>query len=604
MSIATLKDSYSGTKYINITDPPNPPENLTLIDRGLTWNTYYNTTTGQNVLETYQGPVNYQEENETWMPINNTLTQLGSNHPAYVYGYRTGNDHGLYGVYFKSNAQQEWPVAFTYNKSDDPTIQTVRSKLIGVGYVDPQSNWAYQYLQNVQSSQGQTNDNSITYSGVFTGTNITWNYGNTGLKEEITMSNATKTLLQNHPPSQYGLNDASSYLVFITKLDYQNLNLYNDSGLIDGNVTISDTGVDFRDVLGQFKCALPLGDAYELNNESMRQKLTYRIVHLNGNTYLLSGLKVSDLNTMTYPVVIDPTLTVYSISSDGYIYNSGTNYNTVQTASSGTVSSSGTYITIGQNKVANFPPTFYIYRGFVFFNTSALPSNAYLDNATLSLYKKNDYSTTDFDITIQNGQPTYPHNPMQSTDYNKNDYSGNGGALNTSLFTSGYNAIKMNNLNWINKTGITKLCLRSSRDINAKTPTGSEYVNVHSSEFLGMCPPKLVINYRNQSKIKNIGSTNIKGYLLIQVQFYETGKSTAPRWVVDNDTVNETSPRTINSGSQLGLDTVFNGKIGASNLQPGAGTYRVYTAFRDPEGNILRTNTGVELKAWWQFSKT
>jgi hypothetical protein len=119
-----------------------------------------------------------------------------------------------------------------------------------------------------------------------------------------------------------------------------------------------------------------------------------------------------------------------------------------------------------------------------------------------------------------------------------------------------------------------------------------------------MCPPKLVIMYRNQSKIKNTGSTAIKGYLLIQVQFYETGKGVAPRWVVDNDTVNETSPRTINSGSQLALDTIFNGKIRVSNLQHGAGTYRVYTAFRDPEGNILKTNSGIELKAWWQFTKT
>jgi len=607
--IATLKNSYSGTEYINITDPPNPTENLTLVGRGLTWNTYCNTSFGENILETFQGPVNYQEDNGTWIPINNTFYQLVSNHPAYVYGYRNGNDHGLFGVYFKSNAQTEWPVAFTYNRSDDPTINVIRSKLVGVGYVDPQSNWAYQYLQNVQSSQGQTTGNSITYEDVFTGADVTWSYGNTGMKEEITMSNTTKTVLQNHPPSQYGLNDASSYLVFITKLDYQNLNLYNGSGVLDGNVTISDTGVDFRDVLGQFKCALPLGDAYELNNESMRQKLTYRIIHLNGYTYLLSGLKVSDLNTMTYPVVIDPTLTVYSISSDGYIYNSGTNYNTVQTASSGTVSSSGTYITIGQNKVANFPPTYYIYRGFAFFNTSALPSNAYLDNATLSLYKKDDYSTMDFDITIQNGQPTYPHNPMQTGDYYRGYYSGNGGSLNTSRFTSGYNAIPLNNLSWINTTGITKLCLRSSRDISGNAPTGNEYINVYSGNAFepggGITyKPKLVITYRNQSKIKDTGSTDIKGYLLIQVQYYDPGKGVAPRWVVDNDTINETAARTITSGNQIALDTIFNGHVRASDLIHGAGTYRVYAAFRDSDGNILRTNDDMVLEAWWQFNKT
>lgn len=107
--------------------------------------------------------------------------------------------------------------------------------------------------------------------------------------------------------------------------------------------------------------------------------------------------------------------------------------------------------------------------------------------------------------------------------------------------------------------------------------------------------------YRNQSKIKNTGSTNIKGYLLIQVQYQDPRSGT---WVLDNDTINETSPRTINIGSQLALDTIFNGKIRASNLQHGTGTYRIYTSFRDSTGKILKTNSGAELKAWWQFSKT
>jgi hypothetical protein len=603
ISIATLQDSYSGNQYINLTDPPNPPENYTLVGRGLTWDNYYNAVTGQNILEVSAGPINYQEENGTWTPINNTISQLTADHPAYFYGYRNGNDHGLYGVYFKSNAQNDWPLVFTYNRSNDPTINVIRSTLVGVGYVDPQNNWAYQYLQNIQSSQAQINDNSITYPGVFTGTDVIWSYGNSGVKEEILLSNTTKTVLQNHPPSQYGLNNESSYLVFITKLDHQNLNIYNSSGLLDGNVTISDAGVDFKDALGQFKCALPLGEAYELNNESIRQKLTYRIVHLNGNTYLLSGLKLSDLNAMTFPVVIDPTLSVNSISNDGYIYSFSTTYSTAWGASSGIVDSSSTYLSIGQKKGPGQPATYYIYRGFVLFNTSSLPSNAYLDNAILSLYKKDDYSTTDFDITIQNGQPTFPHNPLQVGDYDKRHYSGNGGSLNTMNFVNGRNNISLTNLNWINRNGTTKLCLRSSRDINGTTPTGNEYINVYSANAPNTgYVPKLIITYRNQSKIKNTGETDIKGYLLIQVQFYNNSQGT---WLLDNDTVNETSPRTITCSSQLALDTIFNGLVrSSSDLTHGTGTYRVYTVFRDPDGNILKTNSGVELKAWWQFSKT
>jgi|GEM_PF-894232 len=610
ISIATLKNSYSGTQYINITDPPNPPENYTLVDRGLTFDEYYNAVTGQNILEVSAEPINYQENNGTWMPINNSISQLASNHPAYTYGYRKGNDQGLYGAYFKSNAQNNWPVAFTYNRSADPTIHVVKSKLIGVGYLDPGKNWSYQYLQNVQNSQGQVNGNSILYENVFTGTDVIYSYENTKLKENIILSNTTKTVLQNHPPSQYGCSN-NSFLVFITKLDYQNLQLYNASTPITGNLTVSEGQMDFRDAAGMLRCSLPIGEAYELMNDSSRHQLVYRIIQYNGNYFLLSGLRITDLMEMTFPVVIDPTqeqTTWLSITNDGYIYkSSSTSYNTAWSAGTGTISSSVDYITIGQNKGSTFPnPTYYVYRGFLFFNTSSLPSNAYIDNATLSLYKKGDNSTTDFTITVQNGQPTYPHNPLQFGDYNKSHYSGNGGGLSTTNFVNGRNNITLTNHNWIQKSGMTKLCLRSNHDINGTTPTGKEYVDVYSREKGTSYAPRLIIHYRNQSKIKNTGPTDIKGYLLIQVQFYNTSQA---KWVLDNDTVNESTPRIINaggsgSGSQLGLDTVFNGKIRASNLQHGSGMYRVYTAFRDPEGNILKTNNGAELKAWWQFSKT
>jgi len=92
ISIATLQDSYTGNQYINITDPPDPPEELNLVGRGLTWNEYYNAIAGQNTLEVSTGPINYQEDNGTWTLINTTLGPLVSNHPAYVYGYRNGND--------------------------------------------------------------------------------------------------------------------------------------------------------------------------------------------------------------------------------------------------------------------------------------------------------------------------------------------------------------------------------------------------------------------------------------------------------------------------------------------------------------------------------
>jgi len=102
-----------------------------------------------------------------------------------------------------------------------------------------------------------------------------------------------------------------------------------------------------------------------------------------------------------------------------------------------------------------------------------------------------------------------------------------------------------------------------------------------------------------QSKIVNTGSTNISGYLLIQVQFYTLWEPRA--WVVDNDTINETTPRTIDSGCQLSLDTIFNGLVSTGDLTHGDGTYRVYAAFRDPDGDVLICNDASKMEAWWEF---
>ena len=92
--------------------------------------------------------------------------------------------------------------------------------------------------------------------------------------------------------------------------------------------------------------------------------------------------------------------------------------------------------------------------------------------------------------------------------------------------------------------------------------------------------------YENQSKINNTGSTDIKGYLLMQIHYFN---ETLQQWVIADDTVNETMMRVINTGEQLGLDTVFNGLVNTNDLVSfGSGTYRVYAAFRDPDENILQ----------------
>jgi hypothetical protein len=110
------------------------------------------------------------------------------------------------------------------------------------------------------------------------------------------------------------------------------------------------------------------------------------------------------------------------------------------------------------------------------------------------------------------------------------------------------------------------------------------------------------------SKIVNTGSTNIKGYLLMQVQFYNNGT-----WVTADDTINDTSPRIVKwadpggtpSQHILGLDTIFNDKVNTCNLTGyGNGTYRIYAAFRDSDGNALVCDDETELIATYEFTVT
>jgi len=196
-------------------------------------------------------------------------------------------------------------------------------------------------------------------------------------------------------------------------------------------------------------------------------------------------------------IPISMTRIIYSSTSDGYAYSIDPNYTVAWESPVGyNFIDYLQYFRIGQQFEAG--PFYTIHRAFVFFDTSIIPDDINITSATLSLYGKIDYSDTDFNITIQNGQPTYPHDPIVLGDYNKAYYSGNGGNASTNGFSiSGYNNITLTSTgrSWISKTGTTKFCLRSNRDIAGTTPTQNEYVYVWAKEKGEAYAPKLYLSY-------------------------------------------------------------------------------------------------------------
>jgi hypothetical protein len=134
---------------------------------------------------------------------------------------------------------------------------------------------------------------------------------------------------------------------------------------------------------------------------------------------------------------------------------------------------------------------------------------------------------------------------------------------------------------------------------NASVNGGWWYWNVSVNDGKNITDSNVFYFYTGyESKIVNSGGTNLSGYLLIQVQYYN---ETSENWVVDNDTINETTPRTINASDTLALDLIFNGLVNTSDLTNGDGTYRVYAAFRDPNGDVLICNDESLLETWYEF---
>jgi len=85
-------------------------------------------------------------------------------------------------------------------------------------------------------------------------------------------------------------------------------------------------------------------------------------------------------------------------------------------------------------------------------------------------------------------------------DYLYSHYSGDGGSLNTAgIIEEARSTLALNatGRGWINKTGVTKFCLRSSRDISSTTPADGAYNTVYfySYEVGAGSRPQLIVTY-------------------------------------------------------------------------------------------------------------
>lgn len=160
----------------------------------------------------------------------------------------------------------------------------------------------------------------------------------------------------------------------------------------------------------------------ELSNENSHRFFLEGWIDGIGNVTITGVLEVE-------PVMA--TVVINSDADDGYLYEvSAVSFNDAWTAASSTYAINNTITNnCGLGKTAG---NYYIFRTCLFFDTSSIPSNVIINSAKLTFVLYRDISTIDFDVVVQNGQPTYPSKPIVVTDYDKDFYSGDGGSINTS----------------------------------------------------------------------------------------------------------------------------------------------------------------------------
>ena len=352
--------------------------------------------------------INYQEiNNDSWIPINTTIELLPDGHFAWDLGYRAWYTKNYYHAFFKPNTIDEKTVAFVYNRSYSPgDFKAITTHLEYMGYLDITQIDNPVILQEVQNSQGFINGSYGMYEDCFYDTDVKWTVTSDSVKEDIIIGPNAKSWLQSHPPSSYGLSNQDSYFVVATEITTHGLNLSYLGQYIHGNFSAWNGSILLKNALGKVKASLPVGDAYELNNESNRVKLLYRIIQHNGKIFLLSGAKVTDLNQLEFPIVIDPTLNSQVNADTDDCYQTVT----------GTTFSDASPMYIGGVNIA-FGAVYDSYFRFVNFS---VPANSIISTAVLNVLIKRygglvafkqDYNVSCLDVdnrkTFSAAEPPY-----------------------------------------------------------------------------------------------------------------------------------------------------------------------------------------------------
>lgn len=235
--------------------------------------------------------------------------------------------------------------------------------------------------------------------------------------------------------------------------------------------------------------------------EAVRQDLTHTISLIGKENTKIEKGKIGNTTSTFYPSA------GANSPVDGNTANEGATWSTVHDAATGTganTTSVGIFFGIRTDKAAGGGTVFTIGRSHFLFDTSAIGTDT-ISSATVSLFGDTLVDNLNDSVGIVQTNPA-ANNDLTTSDYDAftvdSDTLGASALDMTSWSTTAYNDFALNatGISWINKTGITKLGLRTALDYaetasHANPPgTSQSYVGHKYADETGTAnDPKLVV---------------------------------------------------------------------------------------------------------------
>ncbi len=407
----------------------------------------------------YSGLMNYDNGTE-FVPIE--LNTQASFYLDYEYELTTAPYHAYFqdniqaGKGFRFEANNYW---FTYDLSGGKMQWAVENKTT--------PNWGKtKSIGSILSSSPDVYDNIVQYNDSFLNTDVQYRLHNELVKENF--------VLKSLPD---GAGDYL-YLEYTGEVQFDNnLTIWANGELQTSKEFTTSGRIDFKDSNNMTIYYLPVPVATDSNDSSVNL-----IYDIKPNAEKLTfGLKtpVSWLNNSSrvYPVMIDPTVKIYTPIGDGYVTYDGAfggtaSWGTVHDSDNGTHSSwTNDNINIWIRKYDN---TYEISRGIITINTSSLNSGDTIINATLyvKIYNRdNDISDGNNWIGVVNASPKEYLSSVNLSDYNKTTTILGADTLDIDTLSLVYPNVwygfELNDTGteFINKGGISYFGLREGHDL-------------------------------------------------------------------------------------------------------------------------------------------